>query len=311
MRESAIWMGLGNSGLIFANAHTYKNRQRALMKLKMPNLLFRLCQILLCAGVLWLPSQARAFVDCETMAAQIGRSAGLPDGILPAIARIESGRRMNGQTRAWPWTMNHAGKGLYFDSRAKALAYLQQATVKGKTNIDVGCMQINHRWHGDAFPSLSAMLDPVQNIQYAVQFLKRLYARTGSWEMAVRHYHSPKSQHNNRYIRAYRSAMKDMQNGSSGQADYLIGAGSAPIFGMARPGFDQPIMSTQSGAAARMGVDETYAHLLAVLARSEGSTGVVFGQFADLTEQRETRGVLHKNWDKVQAFRDGFARGKP
>lgn len=276
-----------------------------------PNALVSVLRAIVFAGLLLTPIQARAFVDCETLAAQIGRAAGLPNGLLPAIARIESGRHMDGKTRAWPWTMNHAGKGLYFETRAKALAYLQKATVKGKTNIDVGCMQINHRWHGHEFTTLSQMLDPVQNIRYAVRFLKTLHARSGSWETAVRHYHSPKAKHNNRYIRAYRAAMADMKNGTGKAASYLIGAGAAPIFGMAGTDFGQPVISTQSSAPMHQAVDETYAHLLAALAGSQGKSLVELRGFNAMTQRRETRGVLHHNWDKVQAFRDGFARPRP
>jgi hypothetical protein len=79
---------------------------------------------------------------------------------LPAIARIESGRSVKGKRKAWPWTLNHAGKGLYFETKSAALAYLGTATAGGRTNIDVGCMQINHYWHGQEFKSLEGMIDP-------------------------------------------------------------------------------------------------------------------------------------------------------
>lgn len=179
-----------------------------------------LCAVLLGASVIE-PVQAAA-PDCETMAAEAGRRAGLPDGLMPAIARIESGRTLAGQRRAWPWTLNHAGRGLYFDTRDEALAYLRKATRGGRTNIDVGCMQINHYWHGQAFetgqggaspgggPSSDAalmrMLDPATNLAYAVQFLSDLHARHGSWAEAVRRYHSPDAARGARYLASFSSA---------------------------------------------------------------------------------------------------------
>jgi hypothetical protein len=144
--------------------------------------------------------------DCEALATEAGLRAGLPEGLLPAIARIESGRVQGRTLRAWPWTLNHAGRGLYFDTRSEALEYLRRATRDGRTNIDVGCMQINHRWHGDAFADLSAMLDPATNVAYAVRFLAELRARHGSWAEAVRHYHSPDPERGARYLERFSSA---------------------------------------------------------------------------------------------------------
>ncbi len=40
-----------------------------------------------------IPAQA-SLPDCETIAAQVGQQAGLPALIMPAIARIESGRKL-------------------------------------------------------------------------------------------------------------------------------------------------------------------------------------------------------------------------
>jgi len=44
------------------------------------------------------PLSAQSTVrDCEELATQIGQNAGLPQHLLPAIARIESGRSLNGK----------------------------------------------------------------------------------------------------------------------------------------------------------------------------------------------------------------------
>ena len=147
------------------------------------------------------PAMAGGVPDCEAMATRIGAAEGLPPGLLPAISRIESGRRVGRIVRAWPWTLNHAGRGLYFETREEALAYLRQTVAEGSRNIDVGCMQVNHYWHGENFPSVEAMLDPETNIRYAVRFLKELHARKGSWEAAVKHYHSAEPSKNVAYHR--------------------------------------------------------------------------------------------------------------
>lgn len=139
-----------------------------------------------------LPVMAQASTDvCETQAAAASARHALPQGLLQAIARTESGRAAPGTgPRAWPWTANVAGRGFYFDSRDAALARLQAVLASGQTSFDVGCMQLNYRWHGDQFASLAAMIDPVQNTDYAARYLRSLYHETGDWETATRYYHS-------------------------------------------------------------------------------------------------------------------------
>ena len=128
--------------------------------------------------------------DCEALARQEAIATGIPGGLLPSIARIEAGRGRGRNRRAWPWTLNQGGKGMFFATKAAALAYLKDAVAHGVTNIDVGCMQLNYRWHGRGFASLDEMLDPVRNVSYAAGFLKDLRQATGSWKQATAHYHS-------------------------------------------------------------------------------------------------------------------------
>ena len=56
--------------------------------------------------------------------------------------------------------------------------------------IDIGCMQINHHYHGANFRSLEAMFDPAQNIDYAARFLHDLKEREKTWTMAVARYNA-------------------------------------------------------------------------------------------------------------------------
>lgn len=128
----------------------------------------------------------RAAESCEELAARAGAEAGLPEGLMPAIARVESGRG----GRAWPWTLNQGGRGMFFESRDEALAVLRSVVASGVTNIDVGCMQLNWRWHAPAFASPEEMIDPVRNTRHAARFLVELHARLGSWEAATAAYHS-------------------------------------------------------------------------------------------------------------------------
>jgi len=139
---------------------------------------------------------------CETLAAQVGHAFGLPEGLLPAISRKESGYAPDGGARqGWPWALNEGGRSSYFDGREEAEAYLLKAVARGVRNIDVGCMQINYRWHSDSFASPAQMLDPETNVRYAAQFLSDLKERSRTWDGAVAKYHSSNNQRGSRYAR--------------------------------------------------------------------------------------------------------------
>ena len=135
--------------------------------------------------------------NCEDLANQVEREENLPSHLLSSISRVEAGRKLsNGEVRGWPWSINHAGKGLYFETKEGALKYLKNAVANGSRNIDVGCMQLNYRWHKGGFTSLEDMFDPVKNINYAAEFVKELFERHKNWEDTIKHYHSNKKKFN-------------------------------------------------------------------------------------------------------------------
>jgi hypothetical protein len=124
------------------------------------------------------------------MAAEI--DAELPQGLLLAIARVESGRRdpASGAAIPWPWTINAEGVPMVFNTREEAVAAVEELRTRNVRLIDVGCMQVNLHHHPDAFRSLSEAFDPVANARYAARFLTRLRDSSGNWETAIGRYHS-------------------------------------------------------------------------------------------------------------------------
>ena len=135
--------------------------------------------------------------NCEKIANRIESETNLPIHLLSSISRVEAGRKLSsGEVKGWPWSINHAGKGLYFETKKGELKYLKNAVSNGSKNIDVGCMQLNYRWHKGAFSSLDDMFDPEKNIQYAAKFVKELYGRHQNWEDVIKHYHSNKKKFN-------------------------------------------------------------------------------------------------------------------
>lgn len=110
----------------------------------------------------------------------------IPIGILYAVGLTETGRRNSLQ----PYAMNIEGRAFFMPSASMAVTKFREAQSQGAKLIDLGCMQINHYFHGGAFTSVNAMMDPAANVDYAARFLKQLRRREGSWTMAVARYHA-------------------------------------------------------------------------------------------------------------------------
>ncbi|MBX2855120.1 MAG: lytic transglycosylase domain-containing protein [Rhodobacteraceae bacterium] len=131
---------------------------------------------------------------CDRAIVEAAARHGTPLRLMRAVALVESGKKVtteDGSHRvAWPWTVNMEGAGHWFDSRAAALRFVRAAQARGARSFDVGCMQVNHLWHGDNFNSLEAMFQPVANADYAARFLRELMDETGDWMRAAGHYHS-------------------------------------------------------------------------------------------------------------------------
>jgi hypothetical protein len=112
--------------------------------------------------------------------------------LLLAIGLVESGRpdRLSGRLAPWPWTINVAGIGYFFDTKQAAITAVQAVQAAGIRSIDVGCMQVNLLQHPHAFATLEDAFDPETNAQYGGRFLQQLQAALGSWPAAAGAYHS-------------------------------------------------------------------------------------------------------------------------
>jgi len=129
--------------------------------------------------------------QCRTAIRAAERAAGLPDQLMAAIGRVESGRPdAQGVINPWPWTINVEGEGHIYDSKAEVIAAVRAFQARGVRSIDVGCMQVNLMYHPDAFASLDQAFDPAANAVYAARFLNELFGATHSWQQATANYHS-------------------------------------------------------------------------------------------------------------------------
>lgn len=127
---------------------------------------------------------------CERAIAGGAQRGLVPAGVLHAISLTETGRKVGGRLRPWPWAINREGKGYWFGSREEALAFARQSLAEGRRSFDVGCFQINYHWHGANFATLEAMFDPDTGADYAARFLTDLYRERGDWSLAAGAYHS-------------------------------------------------------------------------------------------------------------------------
>lgn len=128
--------------------------------------------------------------SCDSAALHSAEAYGVPPQIMLAITRVESGKPKGDALQPWPWTVNLQGEGHWFDSAQEARDFAQSAIETGVTNLDIGCFQLNWRWHGDKFSSIDEMFDPETNADHAARFLVENRDRTGNWVDAVAAYHS-------------------------------------------------------------------------------------------------------------------------
>jgi hypothetical protein len=127
-------------------------------------------------------------------------SLGLPSDLLLAIGLQEAGTRRDGVLTIWPWTINSQGTGYRFDSAKAAIAFAENEIREGRRSFDVGGMQVNMRWHGDAFKDLEDAFDPFSNTAYAGRFLKNLKSQAPDWITAAGNYHSRTPSFHERYV---------------------------------------------------------------------------------------------------------------
>lgn len=133
---------------------------------------------------------------CEQQMTRAAHDYDIPLNILYSVGLTETGR----QGELNPYDMNVDGRAVHSTSLEEALARFAAESARGAKFIDIGCMQINHKFHSANFHSLREMFDPEHNVQYAASFLKTLRGQEGSWTLAVARYNAgpnnPRAQRN-------------------------------------------------------------------------------------------------------------------
>lgn len=159
------------------------------------NLMFFMILLMLIQPV--QASSYEAYADdtfaCMNATQKIEKELQIKEHLLTTISSVETGRwnEKEQQSLAWPWTINAQGKGQFFKTKAEAVREVKRLQAQGVKSIDVGCMQINLSYHGDAFKNIEEAFDPEKNVRYGANFLKSLYENKGNdWIKAAMAYHS-------------------------------------------------------------------------------------------------------------------------
>ena len=150
--------------------------------------------------VLLLNKNSLDTISCNQYTEKIAKEYKIPNKLLTSISLVESGLKKGNNFVSWPWTLNVSGKSKFFESKDETISFLKKNYNK-KKNIDVGCMQISLKYHGENFESFNQLLDPVNNIQYAAKYLRSLYTRHKTWNEAISRYHSSIPKRKKRYLK--------------------------------------------------------------------------------------------------------------
>lgn len=124
---------------------------------------------------------------------QVGAEEGIDPILLYSVSLRESGftPANTGLTQPWPWALCFNGRSFYGSTKKEAekeMAYLRKA---GLTNIDVGLMQVNLRWHSASLKPGEDIFDPLTNLRIGARILKSaLDSASGDLVTGIGRYHS-------------------------------------------------------------------------------------------------------------------------
>ena len=159
----------------------------------MPRFFVKACSVVL----LWLAACPSSHAEelLPPVYRWIAADRDIPAGLFYAVALAESGRTVPASgRRPWPWTLNIAGEGVYFNSRWEAWRALDESIQAGQDSVDIGLMQVNWHYHQARLGNTWLALDPTHNLSVGADILKDCYQKRRDWWASVGCYHAPSNQ---------------------------------------------------------------------------------------------------------------------
>lgn len=160
--------------------------------------MFRLTLKACTAVLLWLAACPTTHAEelLPPVYRRIAAEKEIPAEVFYAVALAESGKTIpsTSSRRPWPWTLNIAGEGLYFNSRWAAWHALDESLRAGQDSVDIGLMQVNWHFHKRKLGNTWLALDPTHNLNVGADILKDCYQKRRDWWASVGCYHAPGDQ---------------------------------------------------------------------------------------------------------------------
>ena len=158
--------------------------------------------IYFCFIIFLIPNNLNASSNfCEEAIQTVEKKYNIPYKLLSAISLTETGRTIDGNFVSWPWSFNVSGKTVLFENEDNARKFLKEKIKKNLNNIDIGCMQINYKYHNKRFKNLDDILNPLSNVDWAAKYLKSLFSKYKSWNTAISRYHSSNPKRMKNYLK--------------------------------------------------------------------------------------------------------------
>jgi hypothetical protein len=176
---------------------------------------------------------------CRKQVLWAEKKYGIPAGLLLTLSTLD---KEKSDLADWPWVIQMAGEGYTFKNKATAVKAVHQQLDRGVVDLEIGCAQLNFKEHGTEFPSVSHMMDPRRNIEYAAQLLVKLYKIHGSWAKALENYRTSSTPRHKVYTqwRKTQREIKKTPELNSPKKPEKIEPVSQPIAAVRRPHFFTP-----------------------------------------------------------------------
>ncbi len=183
-----------------------------------------LAGLLLLAGLLGSQPTMAAENPCLVAAREAEARFHIPARTLQAMAMVETGHgREDGHREPWPWTVTINGHGHFYPDRNAAEAAAEHAIHAGAPSVDMGCLQLDWRFHHKALGSVRVGLDPTVNVTQAARYLVTLHKETRSWPAAVARYHSRHPRAGQAYLHRVQHAERQLAQAKSSGKPHKFG----------------------------------------------------------------------------------------